>query len=418
MGARLVLLHTMDPRGAKLGGIETHVRLVLARHPEPMSLLFVGIDEIGDLALGTVVPLTFEGRRVAFLPVAHVPSAAINRAAKRIGESTTLRFALGLLRHQAAIRHAVRGEHASCEIERFEFAIVPRLLRLPSVLLVHNEGTKEDKMDSLLKRYWVLHRFNERVALTLADRVFAVNESIARRIAALSPRLAAKTEVMSVSVDTQRFAPHAFVLPDDAFRVCFAGRLDDFKDPPLMFATIAALSRKLAANPAGRFRRVVFDYVGASDPARFPAFAAVADLTVRHGIRTAAAVAALMREAHAGIITSYFEGMPCFLLEMLASGRPVGAIALPQFVPLIVDGLSGVRVERRATPAESAEALADGFAALAAAIDAGALEPTAIAALAQPYSVTAQMSRLFACHETLAGGGRTRDTPSESTRPA
>jgi len=399
---RLALLHTMDPRGDKLGGIETHVRLVLACHPADVDILFVGIDERGDLALGRSVPLAYEGRRIDFLPVARIEAERINTAAKRVVQSTTMRYALGLLRHLPAIRRALRGSAVSSEIERYEFAIVPKLLRLPLVLLVHNEGTKDDKMDSLLKRYWFLHTFNERVALALADSVFAVNESIARRIETIAPAYARKTAVMSVSVDTERFVPTPFSRADDAFHVCFAGRLDDFKDPPLMFATLARLGERLAAAPVGRFRRVVFDYVGASDPERHPEFAGIASLTARHGIRKPPEVAAIMAGAHAGIITSFFEGMPCYLLEMLASGRPVGAIALPQFSRLILPGFSGALVERAPTPAASADRLAEAFVGLATTIDEGRLDPAGIAALVAPYSVASQMGRLFACHAALA----------------
>lgn len=415
----LVLLHTMDPRGTKLGGVETHIRLVLARHPSSMSVLFVGIDEVGDLTPGRPVGLDFEGRTIAFLPVACIKGAAINKAAKSIDQSTTLRYALGLLRHLRTIRTATRYKPVCCEIERYEFALVPRLLRLPLVVIVHNEGTSKDEMDSLLKRYWWLHLFNERVSLWLADRIFAVNPSIKERIGRLSHRLMAKTEVMSVSVDTQRFVPTPFDRSDDAFHICFAGRLDAFKDPSLMFATVARLAARLAAQPGGRFRRVVFDYVGASDPTALAGFDAVEPLTVRHGIRSAPEVAALMRGVHAGIITSFFEGMPCYLLEMLASGRPVAAIRLPQFDPLILAGVSGALVERRETADASADALADAFVDLAAAIDGDRLDPHVIADRVRPYSVEAQMHRLFACHEALANG---RQPPpsygSESIRSA
>ncbi len=401
---RLVLFHPMDPRGRKLGGIETHVRLVLARHPSATALLLVGIDEIGDRDLGAVEALEYEGRRIDFLPVARVDAGAINRAATTIFQSTTLRFALGALSHLGKVRVMIRGASVSCEVERFEFALFAKLLRAPLVLIVHNEGSKGDKMDSLLKRYWFLHRFNERVALALADRIFAVNASIARRIATLSAPLSSKTEVMSVSVDTTVFSPTPFPREDDCFHICFAGRLDDFKDPPLMVATLAASAKKLARGTGRGFRRVVFDYVGASDPTLVPGFEAIAPFVVRHGIRTAAEVASIMRSAHAGIITSFFEGMPCYLLEMLASGRPVCAISLPQFAALIVEGVSGTLVDRRATPEDSAEALSDAVVALAAAIAVDRLEPKTIGALARPYSAETQMSRLFAWHRRLATG--------------
>ncbi len=394
----------MDPRGAKLGGIETHVRLVLTHHPSSVTLLFVGLDEFGDSPAGTVRKLHVGGRTIDFLPVARADPAAINAAARSIRRSTTLRFALGMLRHLPAIRRALAGEPATCEIERFEFAIIPRLLRRPFVLIVHNEGTRDDAMDSLLKRYWFLHRLNERVALALADRIFAVNASIAARVARISPAAGARTAIMSVSVDTGTFAPSPFREAGDAFHVCFAGRLDAFKDPPLMFASLARLDAMLAARPAGRFRRVAFDYVGASDPAVVPAFAAIAARTERHGIRDAAAVAAIMRSAHVGIITSFFEGLPCYLLEMLASGRPVVAVRLPQFASLITDA-SGALVPRGADPTDSAAAIAVALHHLAARIAAGAMDPAAVAALARPYSVAAQMGRLFACHNALCQPG-------------
>ena len=210
MPRQLALFHTMDPRGDKLGGIETHVRLMLARHPSDVELLFVGIDERGDCPLGRVTAIELDGRRIAFLPVAHVPSERINLVAKRVFHSTTLRYALGLVRHLPGLRRALRGQPASGEIERYEFAAIPKLLRLPFVLLVHNEGSKADKMDSILKRYWFLHQWNERCALALADSVFAVNEAIARHVERIAPSHARKTAVMSVSVDTERFVPKPF----------------------------------------------------------------------------------------------------------------------------------------------------------------------------------------------------------------
>ena len=398
---RLVLLHPMDPSGGKLGGIETHVRLVLARHPPTSRVLMVGLDETGEGTPGRVRRIEVEGRTLDFLPVARADPATINTAARSVLASTTLRFALGMVRHILAIRRALAGAPAVCEIERFEFALIPKLLARPSVLIVHNEGTSADQMDSLLKRYWFLHRLNERLAFALADRIFAVNPAIAQRVAAVSRRAGLRTAVMSVSVDTQRFRPTPFIADDDAFHIGFVGRLDAFKDPPLMFATLARLATLLQIRPAGRFRRLVFDYVGASDAGGVSGFAAIASLTTCHGVRKPPEVALLMRRMHAGIITSFFEGMPCFMLEMLASGRPVAAIRLPQFDPLILEGASGAMVERGATREASAVTLATALHGLAARIDHDAIDPDAVARVVEPYSVDAQMGTLFACHEAL-----------------
>ena len=395
---RLVLFHPMDPRGTKLGGIETHIRLVLARHPPDMTVLLVGVDEIGDCAPGRVRVLTVEGRAIAFLPVLRADPARINAAARRVGQSLTLRFLLAALRHLRAIARAA-GRDCCCEIERVEFAVLPFLLRRRAVLVVHDDWTRGAEMDSLLKRHWRLHHAAERLALAVADRVFAVNASIAARLAGTSAR--ARAEVMSVSVDTGRFVPTPFPA-GSTFRVCFAGRLDAFKDPALMMASLATAAARLAARPVGRFDRFAFDYVGASDPARVPGFDRIAGATRLHGPRSAAEVAAIMAEAHAGLITSRFEGMPCYLLEMLASGRPVAAIDLPQFDPLVRSGVIGARVARRDDPAATAAAMADALLAIAGVLD--RLDPVAIAALVRPFAVEVQMTRLFACHAALAAG--------------
>ena len=396
---RLCLMHPMDPRGSKLGGIETHVRLILRRHPADFSVLFVGVDEFGDCPPGEITRLTVAGRRIDFLPVARIPREAINLPGRSILASTTFRFAAGALRHILKLRACVAGGPASADLQRFEFAVLPRLLGLRHVQMVHGEGAKDDKMDSLIKSHWYIHRANERIALSLAARVLCVNPAIKERLRRLFPRAAAKAEVMSVSVDTIEFAPRPFDTADGIFRIVFAGRLDEFKDPPLMFRVLAGLHRRLGG-------ALEFHYVGTTDPARYAEFAAIAGFTVRHGFLNAAGVAAVTARAHAGILTSYFEGMPCYLLETLSVGRPFAAIRLPQYDPLIVAGVSGALIEREGDDAAACAGLIGAFENLWADIRAGETEPKRIHALVTPYSVENQMSRLFQHHRELQGGAR------------
>ena len=399
---RITLFHSIDPRGSKVGGVETHVRLMLSRHPDNVSVLLVGIDERGDLEIGKPVQVDFDGRRIDFLPVVHIPGDTLHAAAKTISQSVTLRFTLGVVRQLLTIRRLSAGDSASTEIERFEQAIPARLIGHPVVQLVHGEGTKGDKMDTVLGRHWWLYRLLEKIALTLATRVVAVNPNIISRYEREMPRIARKSEFMTVSVDTERFPAAAFPA-DDVFRVVFAGRLDAFKDPPLMFETLRRLHAKLGG-------KLEFHYVGTSDPHRDKEFAAIEPFTVRHGFQTGDGVSAIMRTCHAGILTSYFEGMPCYLLEALSSGRPVGAIRLSQYDPLIEAGVSGFLVERPEDRAAAAEAMADGFVRLAADIAAGHLDPEAIRAKVTPYSVAVQMPKLFERHTAL---GRNRSRPHQ-----
>jgi glycosyltransferase involved in cell wall biosynthesis len=391
---RTCLFHPMDPRGVKLGGIETHVRLILSAYPNDFSILFVGVDEHGDCRLGEVTELAVGGRKIAFLPVIRVSEEKINLASKTILGSLTLRYALGTLRYLPRIKAALKGGTASAELQRYEFALLPKLLGLPTVLLIHNEGSKDDEMDSLLKRYWFLHLLNERIAVNLADHIFGVNPNIVARIARLYPSAARKTEMMTVSIDTQRFAPRPFDCGDGVFKIVFAGRLDAFKDPPLMFAVLRDLHARLEG-------RLVFHYVGPTDPHRYAEFEPVEHFTVRHGSRTSEEVASIMGRCHAGILTSYFEGMPCYLLECLSTGRPVAAIRLPQYEPLIIEGISGSLVDRTDPVAACKNALVDAFVAIWDKIRAGKFDPARIHACVEPYSVENQMTRLFARHRTL-----------------
>ncbi|PKR89479.1 hypothetical protein CXZ10_08860 [Pleomorphomonas diazotrophica] len=394
---RITLLHSIDPRGGKVGGVETHVRLMLSRHPDTVSVLLVGIDERGDLEIGKPVEIEFDGRRIDFLPVVHVPGETMRAAAKTISQSVTLRFTLGVMRHLLTIRRLSAGDTASTEIERFEQAIPARLIGHPVVQLVHNEESKGDKMDSLIGRYWWIHRLNERIALALASRVVGVNPNIVARYEREMPRVARKSEFMTVSVDTERF-PVAPFPPSDVFRVVFAGRLDAFKDPPLMFETLRRLHAKLGG-------KLEFHYIGTSDPHRDTEFAAIEPFTIRHGFQTGDGVSAIMRNCHAGILTSFFEGMPCYLLETFSSGRPLGAIRLPQYDPLIEEGVSGFLIERPEDREAAAETMADHFVRLAADIAAGRLDPEAIRAKVTPYSVAVQMPRLFERHIALGRAG-------------
>lgn len=161
-----------------------------------------------------------------------------------------------------------------------------------------------------------------------------------------------------------------------------------------MFETLRRLHAKLSG-------KVEFHYIGTSDPHRDKEFAAIEPFTVRHGFQTGDGVSAIMRNCHAGILTSYFEGMPCYLLEILSSGRPMGAIRLPQYDPLIEAGVSGFLVERPDDREVAAEAMADGFVRLSKEIAGGQIDPEIIRAKVTPYSVAVQMPKLFERHIAL-----------------
>jgi glycosyltransferase involved in cell wall biosynthesis len=391
---RLIVMHPFDPRGQKVGGIESHVRLVLEHAPPDWSVLFVGVDGQGDCSLGKVIPMTFRGRAIDFLPVLFYPEDRVNQAATRLGQSITLRFLLGLFRYFLAIKRAVGRLPATVELQRFEFALVPYLMNYPTVLVIHGDVSRSDKMDSLIKKYWFLHRLNEEIAIRLAHRIVCVNPNIIARLETMNARTAKRAVFMPVPVDTKTFRMHNFDVSDNVLRVIFAGRLDEFKDPPTLFRTIARVHQLL--NGACEFH-----YVGTTDPSRYAEFSLIKHFTICHGFQPSTTVAELMARCHMGILTSFFEGMPCYLLELLAVGRPAAAIRLPQYDLVIEEGVSGTMVERTTDGNLLVEQLASKFVAMWLAIKSGKISVSAVRARAEPYSVDHQFGAHFARHECL-----------------
>jgi glycosyltransferase involved in cell wall biosynthesis len=396
---RLIVIHGFDPRGPKVGGIETHVRQILRHHPEDVRVLLVGIDDFGDLILGKATTIPIGGREIDFVPVLHIPSAEQTGAAAKVLQSATLRFAAGVARHLPALRRMVRGEAMSAEVERYEYAPLARLLGAPLVTINHNEGDpRTEPMDSILTRYWYVHAAAERIALGLSSRVFGVTPRIKERISREFPKHAAKTGVLTVSVDTELFHATPFSLSGGKLKLVYAGRLDAFKNPPLMFRVVKRLHERLN----GAFE---FHYCGSADPQRFEEFAAIAPFTVRHGALMPSGVAAVMRDCHMGILVSHFEGLPCFLLELLASGRPFAGLRLAQFDQMVELGVSGRMVDPAATEDESKARIVDAVLAQWQDIQGRRLDPQAIHAKILPWSVDSQLDTLFTAHREIARPG-------------
>lgn len=411
MAGRLIIVHPMDPRGVKVGGIETHVRQILRHAPAETAPLLIGVDDRGDLPLGRVSEVSFAGRKLAFLPVAFVPAEEQSETARSLLRSNTVRFIAGFLRHLPNLRRIVGRAPGSVEVERYEIAWLARMLGLPMVLVIHNDVGDATKQDSLTKYVWRLTKAAEWLAYRLSAHVFTVTQRLRDRVEAMAPAAAPRTEVLTVSIDTALFRPTPFDLADGVLRVAYAGRLELVKDPELMFSVAGALCRKLG----GKFE---FHYAGSSDPARWPQFEAIEHCTVRHGALRTEEMAGMLRRVHVGLLTSHWEGMPCFLLESLSSGRPFAGVLLPQFEKVVRDPLHGRMMQRRASVAESAEAWADEIVALWQDIRAGRIDPQRLHEAVQPFSVRRQLGRLFEVHSALARGREGEPMPALARQAA
>jgi glycosyltransferase involved in cell wall biosynthesis len=391
---QICLIHPFDPRGQKVGGLETYIRDFITFHPLDTDILFIGVDSTGELELGRLHRLTFRGRAFDFLPILHYSDQQAREAARTIRSSLTGQFFMALLRHFGPIARLIRARRCSVDLRRVEFSWLPAVLRLPFVQMLHGEGAPKLQMDSLLRKYSFVHNTGERFAVAMSEKFLCVNPFITERLQQTYPRRKDKIDTLWTWVNTDIFKPQLWPLSSSPFQIVFAGRLDEFKDPPLMFRTIDRLRQRLNGD-------VRFHYIGTSDPHRFEEFAAIEDITVRHGFKDAAGMAETLASAHAGILTSEFEGMPRCVLETLAVGRPVVAMHLPQLEPVIHPDVSGYLVARSGSRDDMADALAQRFVDIRNAIEAGAINPVTVAGSIEAFTPGTQLARVFRYHQEI-----------------
>lgn len=393
MSYRLAVVHSFDPLGSKVGGLETFVRDMIQHLPKDFSFLMVGVDSSGELELGRVVTRTFRGRSFEFLPVLHYTDDKAREAARRLSDSVNFQFLQGLVRYAPAVRAALRAMPTSVDLQRVEFATYIKAMGVPFVQMLHGEGAPKLQMDSLLKSYRYVHNVNEWLAVKACDKFLCVNPIITERLRQTYPSSARKIDTLSTWVDTKTFRPSPF--PNDGgFRIAFAGRLDLFKMPPLMFRTVHRLRRLLGPG-------VEFHYMGTSDPRRFREFRLIEDFAVLHGFKSADGVAEVLRNCHAGILTSEFEGMPFSVLETLGAGRPVCALHLPQLEAVIKDGVSGQLVQRAANSDETVERLAEAFIGMRQAMALGIVTPETVAGQIGGFTPERNLAKLYQNHRDI-----------------
>ena len=393
MKHRLCVIHSFDPRGTKVGGLETFIRDMIAFLPADFTFLMIGVDASGKLELGKVIEAEFRGKSFEFLPVLHYSDAQAREAAKNIRSSINFQFMQGLIRHLPAVRRKLKETPTSVDLQRVEFAPLVKALGVPFVQMLHGEGAPKLKMDSLLKSYRYVHNINERLAVMACDRFLCVNPYITERIRSAYPRHASKIHTLSTWVDTKTFSPRPFAT-DDGFRIAFAGRLDLFKVPSLMFKTVHRLRQMIGDG-------IEFHYMGTSDPTRFPEFDLISDCSVLHGFKDAAGVAEVLGQAHAGILTSEFEGMPFSVLECLGSGRPVGAIHLPQLESVIKEGVSGYLIARSDSDDDMADRLASAFVDIRERIRQGTITPERVANEICEFTPERQLTKCYENHRSI-----------------
>ena len=290
----------------------------------------------------------------------------------------------------------MRERQCSIDLRRVEFAWLPVALRLPFVQMLHGEGVPQLPMDSMLRRYRFVHGLGERFAMSTSRKFLCVNPMITERLRTIYPRHSAKIDTLWTWVNTRHFSS----APVSGHR-SVPGRVHRparrIQDAAFDVQDDRAASRQTR-------RAVEFHYVGTSNPRRFDEFAAIEDITICHGFKDAKGVAAILEQAHAGILTSEFEGMPRCVLETLAVGRPVVAVHLPQLETVIHDGESGYLVPREQSEDDLVEALARRFVDVRNAIADGQTDPDEVARKIKTFTPSRQLARVYRMHHEIQDG--------------
>ncbi len=385
------LMNSADPRGTKIGGIETYLRDYIYYHPEDMRILFIGADEIGDLEIGKITEVEFRGRKFDFLPLYFLDNS-VNQYPTKITESETYRFASTLLKSWSKIRKILKDGGFTAEIRRVEYAPVIWSMGIPFIQMVHVWGDKSKPMSGLMGKYWYIRTFTEYIAAALCEKYYSVNSDMTAMYKKQFRRFSHKFDTLTTWANTTIFKPSPYVL-DGTLKVFFAGRMDKFKRPDIMFQVIKEVAR-LNSDP------VEFHYVGDGDPAELPEFADIANITVRHGRKNSIEIAAILKEMHVGILTSEFEGMPRVVMEVLTTGRPVVALHLPQLESVLKNGVSGFLIER--TPdhvTHQAERIVEAYELMKS----GRITPETVAMAVADFTPQALLGKIQRDHRRLHG---------------
>lgn len=388
---RVALFNSSDPRGKKIGGIQTYTRDYIHYHPEDMDLLLIGADETGEMPIGEVSEIEFRGRTFKFLPLYRLESTIADYT-KGVTGSDTFTFARALVKNWGKIRKILKDGGYTAEIRRVEYAPIIWSMGVPFIQMVHIWGGKDQPMSSSLGKHWYIRGSTELVAAALCEKYYSVNQYMTEMYKKKFFPFAKKFDTLTTWANTHLFKPTPFSVESGKIEILYAGRMDRFKRPDYMFRALAQLQEKTG--------RVRFNYVGDGDVEAIEEFHLIRDITVRHGVKTSAEIGELLTSMHMGLLTSDFEGMPRVVLEVLSSGRPVVAMHLPQLEPVIEDGVSGFLVPRAGDHiATLAARMGECFDLIAQ----GRIDPEKVASYAAPYSPYKLLGRIWKDHRRLQG---------------
>ncbi len=274
--------------------------------------LVAALGRRDDVSIELVTRQQDSARWEASAPRAHVVAAAPERR--------PLRLAWEQVRLPRLLKRLDTDLHHSPHYTMPESASLPRVVTLHDFSFFDNPEWYERVKVTWLRRA-------TRVAMSHADAVICVSQTIADRLAKLSPKSTETMKVIPNGVDLDRFCPSD---EGDAARlsslgvkqpyVAFVGTLEPRKDVPTL---VRAFDRLASSHPDLSLVLAGAPGWGAKAVDQAVAEAQHGSRVMRLGYLNHEAVPVLLRQAAAVAYPSLSEGFGLPALEALASGAPL-----------------------------------------------------------------------------------------------
>jgi glycosyltransferase involved in cell wall biosynthesis len=340
---RRIIIHQFDPEALRPGGVDTCISDLIAYAPDNVTFEIVGANSTGE-GLGEWREVDHRGRLVNFMPVAQL----WRTSRRRVPDSAVL--ARGLLRWRRRVPRAL------IQVHRLDVAAAALGTLRPAeyIQFIHNPhgaggGVVGPGSDSFWRHAPSAYHWLEPRVLTRARHIVAFSRAEAERLRGQGfPAQAWRTWF-----DPNVFFPQAKPA-SSRLRISCIGRLEQQKDPVLALQALAELTRR-GIDVDARFM--------GSGSLRPNLERRAAALGLTNSVRFLSAgsrpdVARLLHDTDVLILTSWYEGSPRVLIESLATGTPVAAVAEADPDQLVKDSFTGVRARDR-SPQAVADAIVE-----------------------------------------------------------
>ncbi len=319
-----LLIEQFDPERPVPGGIDTCIRGLVKYCPPGIDLRIAGVDAIGNKRLGEWAEYDIGGRKVQFMPLAHVDYVDLNRTVPH-----SVLLAAGLRKYRPAPEADIVQSH------RINTGAVAMHLykNADHVQFIHTENDLGEGSQSFFRHAVFAYRWLERHVIPRTVDTVIFNRAGAERLRAIS----SKVRFSPTWYDPTDFFPD-YAERSAKTRIIWACRIEPGKNPELAVDIMALLPNEYTLTVAGT------GSAHALMERRTAGSEAAGRIKFLNAVPKSE-IGAVMRGHDLMLMTSRFEGFSRSIVEGLACGLPV--ITTPGGEPngLVETGVNGARVE-------------------------------------------------------------------------